>query len=966
MNDGYETQRGVIVFAEQFEMLTGFRPMRWQQRLYDEHFANGALPSAVSVPTGLGKTAVMAIWLVALAQQMKSGQVSLPRRLVYVVDRRAVVDQATQFAENLRTKLRKIEARELCDALGLGKTEALLISTLRGQFVDNRDWLEDPSRPAIIVGTVDMVGSRLLFEGYGVSRKMRPYHAGLLGADTLVLLDEAHLVPPFEALLAEIAENAGRYGSQEKAPGALIPKFQLLPLSATGRRQTARPFVLEERDFRNPDDAIILQRLFAEKHLTLQEKGDEDLAKALAGQAWILAQETQERNNGENANTSLKPVRVIVYCNSRDVAERTKTTLDKNADKTVAKGRTELFVGARRVRERTTAEQRLKELGFLAGTDQQTAPALLVATSAGEVGIDLDADHLVCDLVGWERMVQRFGRVNRCGGGKRLANIVVIDEGEPKPKEEEKKAPTTDEPPIPPAAIAAYNKPKEKKAPTADEQTRIRIYQGVKQLLEKLRDDSNATISVSPESLRQLKERANEDGILRQIIADASSPAPLRPALNRALVDAWSMTSLPEHTGRPEVEPWLRGWVKDDPQTTVVWRKYLPVRTKPQVTKKEIEDFFEAAPIHTSETLETETFRVMEWLKARASKFDAQVQGYVCGILLTADGKFARPLYVKDMLGDSKSDKERHKDIQENLTGRTLVISASFGGLKDGLLKRDEKDGWLSPDKDKVQLPETADGDAPWMKANAETPVIRFRINERDTEPAEGRDDDWLESLRFVLERNDDGEITRWLSIQKWRNTSNTENDRAEGRPQLLTEHQCWAAKCAENIGRRLGLPEDYIAMLAIAARLHDEGKRAKRWQRAFNAERDKKKCGISGDLAKTRGPINQAILSGYRHEFGSLPHTKDDVEFKKLSEELQDLALHLIAAHHGYARPLIASDGSEDAPPSILEERTREVALRFARLQKRWGPWGLAWWEALLRAADVQASRDNDKREKN
>lgn len=154
--------------------------------------------------------------------------------------------------------------------------------------------------------------------------------------------------------------------------------------------------------------------------------------------------------------------------------------------------------------------------------------------------------------------------------------------------------------------------------------------------------------------------------------------------------------------------------------------------------------------------------------------------------------------------------------------------------------------------------------------------------------------------------------------------------------------------------------------MLAIAARLHDEGKRAKRWQRAFNAERDKKKCGISGDLAKTRGPINQAILSGYRHEFGSLPHTKDDVEFKKLSEELQDLALHLIAAHHGYARPLIASDGSEDAPPSILEERTREVALRFARLQKRWGPWGLAWWEALLRAADVQASRDNDKREKN
>jgi CRISPR-associated endonuclease/helicase Cas3 len=72
-------------------------------------------------------------------------------------------------------------------------------------------------------------------------------------------------------------------------------------------------------------------------------------------------------------------------------------------------------------------------------------------------------------------------------------------------------------------------------------------------------------------------------------------------------------------------------------------------------------------------------------------------------------------------------------------------------------------------------------------------------------------------------------------------------------------------------------------------------------------------------------------------------------------------LGLHLIGAHHGFARPVIGIGGGEDAPPSALEERAREVALRFARLQKRWGPWGLAWWESLLRAADQQASRDND-----
>jgi CRISPR-associated endonuclease/helicase Cas3 len=651
-----------------------------------------------------------------------------------------------------------------------------------------------------------------------------------------------------------------------------------------------------------------------------------------------MAQKTQEQNPDENGKAAFKPVRVIIYCNSRDVAERAKTALDKKAKKTVAEGRAELFVGARRVKERTDAEQRLKELGFLAGMGEQTAPAFLVATSAGEVGIDLDADHLVCDLVAWERMVQRFGRVNRRGGVGRHADIIVIDEDEPKPKKQE--------------------------SPTAEEQTRIRIYQGVKRLFETLRDDGDNASNISPESLRQLNERAGKGDTLRQLIADASSPAPLRPALNRALVDAWSMTSLPEHTGRPEVKPWLRGWLDEKPQTTVAWRNRLPVRAEPQVTKREIEDFFEAAPIHTSETLETEAFRVMTWLKARAGKLGTQAADHVCGVLLTAYGEHVQTLYVKDLLGDSKSDKKHHEDIERDLSGKTLIISADFGGLKDGLLSSDEKSGWLSPDKDKMQLPETADGNEPWM--NADTPVIRFRIIESSAGPDKDSDDVWHESRRFVLERNADGEATRWLSIQKWRDTSNTENDRAEGRPQALAEHQCWAAKRAEAIGKRLGLPDDYIAMLATATRLHDEGKRASNWQRAFRAERDAKKFKIDGPLAKTRGPINQPVLGGYRHEFGSLPYAKSDDDFKSLPEELQELALHLIAAHHGYARPLISTKGCEDTPPSKLEERAREVALRYARLQKRWGPWGLAWWEALLRAADVQASRDNDKREKN
>ncbi|MCP5224745.1 MAG: type I-U CRISPR-associated helicase/endonuclease Cas3 [Thauera sp.] len=905
-------------FASMFQTLTGHAPMRWQQRLYGEHFAKGELPSAISVPTGLGKTAVMAIWLVSLAEQMKArGKPELPRRLIYVVDRRAVVDQATKFAETLRKNLGKPEIRAFADALGL-ENGKLPISTLRGQFVDNREWLEDPSKPAIIVGTVDMIGSRLLFEGYGVSRKMRPYHAGLLGADTLVVLDEAHLVPPFEALLAEIADNAGRYGPRREDLGVMVPRFRLLPLSATGRRPTATPFTLAEKDFRNPDEPIAIERLFARKRLVLKEIRDQKLADAMADHAWALAQ-------GEN--NVLQPVRILVYCDSREVAQSVGDALHKRAKGTVAADRTALFVGARRVKERIDAERGLQALGFLADNHgQRDQPSFLVATSAGEVGVDLDADHMVCDLVAWERMVQRFGRVNRRGGEDRQAEVVVLVETAPKK--------ATDE---------ALERIRAQRAPFG----------------EALREGDDGRFDVSPEALRQLSEQARMDDRLLSLIADAGSPMPLRPALNRALVDAWSMTSLPEHTGRPEIEPWLRGWVQDEPQTIIVWRKNLPVRATPAVSGRDIEDYFEAAPIHSSETLETETFRVMGWLRTRAGKLREALQpSDVTGIVLTADGRHVQSFRIGDFLEDQKSDKKRQEEVAKTLSGRTLVIDAGFGGLKDGLLNGDFADAPIVAD----------DSSNCWIATDDGKPLIRFRICERTAQAAPDPDSEignvWRENLRFDLEHSATGEATRWLSIQKWRDTSNNENDRAEGRPQSLAEHQSWTAVRANAIGERLALPAQYIRTVSIAARLHDEGKRGRNWKRAFHVEHYANKLGIPGQpLAKTPR-FNWALLDGYRHEFGSLPYAKDDPEVKSLPEELQDLALHLIAAHHGNARPLIATRGCDDAPPSVLEERAREVALRYARLQQRWGPWGLAWWEALLRAADAQASRANDEGE--
>src|SRR5204863_2438654 len=120
---------------------------------------------------------------------------------------------------------------------------ALAISTLRGQFANNREWSADPSRPAVIVGTVDMIGSRLLFSGYGIGFKAKPLHAGFLGQDVLLVHDEAHLEPAFQKLVEAIRVE------QKKEPHPLGDEMRLevIELTATSRG-SEKPFELTNRE----------------------------------------------------------------------------------------------------------------------------------------------------------------------------------------------------------------------------------------------------------------------------------------------------------------------------------------------------------------------------------------------------------------------------------------------------------------------------------------------------------------------------------------------------------------------------------------------------------------------------------------------------------------------------------------------------------------------------------------------
>ena len=76
-----------------------------------------------------------------------------------------------------------------------------------------------------------------------------------------------------------------------------------------------------------------------------------------------------------------------------------------------------------------------------------------------------------------------------------------------------------------------------------------------------------------------------------------------------------------------------------------------------------------------------------------------------------------------------------------------------------------------------------------------------------------------------------------------------------------------------------------------------------------------------------------------------------------------RDLILHQIAAHHGWARPEFQPQAYDRAQPIwVCKHAADEAALRFARLQRAFGWWGLAYLEALVKCVDILASQEGRK----
>jgi CRISPR-associated endonuclease/helicase Cas3 len=821
-------------FRDTFQSLTGNAPFPWQEALYERFISDRSdgIPKSCSIPTGLGKTSVVAIWLLAFSQRPDL----MPRRLVYVVNRRTVVDQTTEEMVRYRYAISNNSSLSSLKPL----FDPLPISTLRGQFADNGEWCEDPSRPAIVCGTVDMIGSRLLFSGYRIGYKTRPLHAGFLAQDSLLVHDESHLEPAFQRIIEQIQAE------QLSEPSIPWPKFQVMELTATSK--SVASFQLDstslidvKNDYANP---VVSQRMNATKILHLHPLRDEKKPQL---ELTLKAKEFAKSSAA-----------VLVFASSVESVLDIATALAK------ARLPVKTLTGTMRGEERDKLVTDKTFARFLPNApddktqaDTTQGTAYLICTSAGEVGINISADHLVCDLSTYESVAQRFGRVNRFGASHNSEIHLFY------PEQWDETNPLTE--------------PRKKTLEL------LRLLNG----------------NASPQALVDLPADQR---------CAAFSPSPETLPATSILFDAWSMTTIRcKLPGRPNVEPWLHGIVDfEPPQTKFAWRKEVERLSDTAISSEIREELLEAYPLLQKELLTEPSYRAFKHLQKIANKHpDASAW------IIDDFGS------VEVVTLSTLADKNNKGRIERN----TIVLGPAVGGLSES--------GMLDSNSDIAS-------------DVSETDRCRWRD---DDEAIVGMHE--VFSFAFPAEDEDNEvEVLRWFTR---RNTGEAKSRK----PVLLDVHVSDVENRMSGILGRMSLGERFNQCLMLAAKYHDHGKA----RHVFQAKLGNRP-GSEILWAKSGQKNASMIIENYRHEFGSL-HDLPSSKVLKVSDEEHDLIKHLIAAHHGRARPHFPRDEVFDpnATPEDDEALALSVAQRFGRLQRRYGRWGLAFLESLLRAADWSAS---------
>lgn len=351
----------------------------------------------INIPTGLGKTAAVVLaWLWnRVAQPDESARALWPRRLVYCLPMRTLVEQTEK-------DVRKWMGNLLWDGNATNRSGKIGVHILMGGE-DSGEWDIYPEENAILIGTQDMLLSRALNRGYGMSRYRWPMHFGLLNNDALWVMDETQLMGVGVETSAQL--DGFRCNGSMQTVGACKTWWMSATLDDARLATVDHPkpgdgwptLTLSdtEKSDGRPKDLFTSPKTLSRARLSLNAATKDNYATELA----TLIKERHKPG-------TLTLVVVNRVARARDVytaltasAKKGKQILPPAYDP----GRVALIHS----RFRPVDRERHQEL--LSGKGDR----IVIATQAVEAGVDVSARLLITELAPWSSLVQRIGRCNR-------------------------------------------------------------------------------------------------------------------------------------------------------------------------------------------------------------------------------------------------------------------------------------------------------------------------------------------------------------------------------------------------------------------------------------------------------------------------------------------------------------------------------------------------------------------------
>ena len=997
-------------FAAFYEEVHCRAPFAWQEDLAHTVCKSG-WPKYLDMPTATGKTSVIDIAVFHLALEgCKAGR-RAPLRIAYVVDRRLVVDGASEHAARIADRIVTAKGpvtQQVAESLGsFSAGRPLETAKLRGGMPRDNDWAKTPSQPTVITSTVDQVGSRLLFRGYGVSDLMKPVHAGLLGTDTLFLLDEAHTSQPFLDTLEQIESLK----ADNKWGGGL--PFDCMFMSATlgGAGKGTYPPADKSDALLRGDDAI-RRRLDAHKIAQLVEVpagcGEDSMISA----ALDLAYPKKSVSGDGPLNIGIVVNRVDA---ARHIHARLRDRLDKRSSGDDAAA-AHLLIGRARPLERDMLVK--KEIDKIRpgrcrrvdpcadddGADGDTAHRVtfFVATQCIEVGVDADFDALVTQIAPLDSLRQRFGRLDRIGSRGVTDAVIVATKEEASKRYED--------------PVYGDSMPK--------------AWGYLKGIARK-----NAGKSVVDFGVSHFKMRGEWN--------DATAPRAASATLMPPYLGMWSQT-WPRPDPDPDPGLFLHGKGAGPADVQVVWRADFTEEFLKNKIDLDAMGLSVCGP-STLEAVSLPVWTARRWLGGRRDDDGvADLEGTTGGNGDEDEGRPGRsnerPCAVR--WRGARSDETRIIHAGEIRPGDTLVVPSESGrcdrygwdkhgsdpvrdiGMEASLLHRSSMtmrlggqylsqvhfgdDGAASEIKrvaadfadrdDDDVLDALADIDGipeAWKHAiglaRGDKKVTRQVHVQRS---GAAGDRPRVAGIRIAVDRNEADELMRMIRQDDDCTPTHPQADDAQGSPStedgeeceigassILADHCKGVEDLAGKFGKAIGMDEKLRGDLTLAARLHDAGKAEKRVQALWRGV-DPDDLGDYEDMAKSiiDMPNRDAYLrclrlarlpKKYRHECWSVRMAESHPALGNAHD--RDLVLYLIGTHHGYGRPLFPPVDDVHAAGSVewsldgvdmkadavhgMERLDSGWIEMCERLYEKYGPWRLAHMEAILRLADHRRS---------